>query len=313
MEKIKKTIGMLLDIANLNGEHQGSLTPWLIVLAGGLSPTLVYVYFQLFLFVPIWLFAPANVFLLIRLIMIFPGREKHRVNIFKRQLNSKYMATADMLNTKVIHEDGCIEYVSGKVMYLVACYNGTIDNEEAHSVQLHKFINSLTSGYDYDIYILNMNDSPALRNLYNRVHTFNRNISARNFIQMIDHNIKLTNDTSKVLCTIYAIRGNRSDWKAIRSQVDNVLGSTTSRCYKIAIRIEDSEAINEVFNRDSDSVINIDELTRHKYVTEEYHGSKVIAYDLPEDQIVIQGQDADKPVIPVQTKSTFHVQFKEDS
>ena len=104
--KEQPTIGMLLDIVNLYGEHEGRLAPWMYVLCIGLAPTILYVYFSLFLVIPIWLFAPANIFLIIRLIMKFPGREKTRVEIFKRQLNNKYVPAADLMNIKVIHPDG---------------------------------------------------------------------------------------------------------------------------------------------------------------------------------------------------------------
>ena len=52
---------------------------------------------------------------------------------------------------------------------------------------------------------------------------------------------------------------------------------------------------------------------RKKYATEEYDTNKVLAYDLPEDQVIIQGKANQNPVIPEQTKRGFHIQYKEDS
>ena len=243
--------------------------------------------------------------------MIFPGREKYRVKIFRRQLNDEYMDSANMMNIKVIHPDGCIEYLSGNIMYLVSCFNGTIDNEINSTIQLRKLLESMTAGYAYDTYIHNINDSQSLRDYYNKVNKFSHNQSASNFIQMIDHNIKLTNDGSVVLQTLYAIRGTKSDWKNIKQQIDTTLNSRVARRYKSIYRVSDPDEINAILNRDTDTIIDISALMRKKYATSEYSTSKVLAYDLPDDKVIIQGEENQNPVIPEQTPQSFHVVYKE--
>lgn len=310
-EKEVQKIGMLLDIANLYGEHEGRLAPWLYALGLGLGPTLVYVYLQLFLVIPFWLWVPINVFWFLRMIMIFPGREKHRVRIFKRQLNDEYMESANLMNIKVIHPDGCIEYINGQIMYLVSCFNGTIDNDVNSTIQLRKMLESMTTGYAYDIYIHNINDSQSLRDYYNKVNKFAHNQSASNFIHMIDHSIKITNEGSMVLQTIYAIRGTKSDWKNIKSQIDSTLNSRVSRRYKNVYRVSDPDEISAIFNRNTDTIIDISALMRKKYATSEYATSKVLAYDLPDDKVIVQGEENQNPVLPEQTPQSFHVVYKE--
>lgn len=310
-EKEVQKIGMLLDIANLYGQHEGRLAPWMYALCIGLGPTLVYAYLQLWFVIPIWLWAPINVFWFIRMIMIFPGREKHRIKIFKRQLNDEYMESANLMNIKVIHPDGCIEYLSGTIMYLVSCFNGTIDNEVTSTVQLRKMLESMTNGFAYDVYIHNINDSQALRDYYNKVNKFDHNQSASNFINMIDHSIKLTNKSSMVLQTIYAIRGTKSDWKTIKQQIDSTLQSRVARRYKNAYRVSDPDEISAIFNRNTDTIINISALMRKKYATAEYATSKVLAYDLPDDKVIVQGEENQNPVLPEQTASSFHVVYKD--
>lgn len=312
-EKEKPVIGMLLDIVNLYAEHEGRLAPWMYVLCFGLGPVIIYVYFSLWLVIPVWLFAIADVYLIIRLIMKFPGREKHRIEIYKRQLNDKYVPAADLMNVKVIHPDGCIEFVNGTILYLVNTFNGTVDNEVQRSIQLRKLLDMMTLNREYDIYVVNVNDSQTLRDYYNKVNTFQRNTSAKNFIKMIDHTIKLTKETSMVQCTIFAIRGNKSEWKDIKHQIDTAVESRVARCYKTIYRVKDPEEIGAIFNRDCDSVVNIEELMRKKYATEEYASSKVLAYDLPDNQVIIQGKGNQNPVIPEQTKHSFHQVYKESS
>lgn len=311
-EKERPVIGMLLDIVNLYGEHEGRMAPWIYVLCIGLAPTLIYVYFALWNVIPLAIFVPLNVFLIIRLIMKFPGREKYRVEIYKRQLNDKYVPAADLMNIKMIHPDGCIEYINGNIMYIVNTFNGTVDDEVQRSVQLRKLIDMMTLNREYDIHIMNVNDSQTLRDYYTKVNAFDRNVSARNFIKMIDHTIKLTNNTSMVQSTIFCIRGRKSDWKDIKHQIDTAIGSRLARCYKTIYRVTEPDEINAIFNRDCDSVINIEELMRKKYATEEYASSKVLAYDLPDDQIIIQGKGNENPVLPETPKKSFHVQYKGD-
>lgn len=310
-EKEKPTIGMLLDIDHLYGEHEGRLAPWIWALALPGIPLLFYVYLGAFEVIPVWLFAPFCVFLLIRGIMLFPGRESYRMEVFRRQLHDEYTSTATLMNIKTIHPDGCIEYINGRIMYIVCCFNGTTDDEVARSVQLRKLLDSMFGDYEVDTYIHNLTDSPALRDYYNNVSAFEHNISAKNFISMIDHTLTITEDTSVVQCTIYCIKGTRSDWKQIKSQIDIAVGSRSARCYKNIYRVEEPDAINAILNRNIDSVINITELLRRKYATQNYDTSKVLAYDLPDDKEIIQGKASIKPVIPKQTKHSFHVQYKE--
>lgn len=305
-------IGMLLDVGQLYGEHEGRLGPWMCALAMGAAPILLFVYFNLFQIIPLWIAIPVFIFIAIRAVMIFPGREGYRVELFKKQILSDYMSTADLLNIKTIHPDGCIEYLNGKIQYLVVCFNRTTEDTVRRSVQIKKLLLTMMNDCEFDIYIHNINDSPALRNYYKKVSNFNKNEAAKNFVQMIDHMITLTENTSNVQCTIFAIKGSRSDWKNIRTSIDTACSSKVARCYKSISRVNDPDVINEVLNRDVDSVINISELLRHKYATKDYATSKVIAYDLPEDQEIIQGKAAVNPVIK-STKSTgFHTKYKGD-
>lgn len=311
-EKVKATIGMLLDIENLHGENEGRLAPVLITLGLCGTPILFYVYFSWFLFIPIYLFAILWIIYSIRVIMIVPGDERSRVKHYKKQLLDDYTNTASYMNIKTIHPDGCIEYVSGKIAYLVCCFNGTSEDEVQRSVQLRKLLENMFGEFDYDTYLLNINEAPALREYYNKVSHFQRNDSAKNFIGIIDHSIKLTAESSLVQATVYAIKGYRGDWKVIKNQIDTSLGSRVARCYKNVTRVSDPDVINELLNRDIDSIVNISDLLRKKYTTQNYDTSKVLAYDLPEDSEIILGASSQNPVIPKAPKHSFHQVFKED-
>lgn len=308
----RATIGMLLDIEHLYGQHEGRTSPVLLTLMLILSPILLYIYFGAYMFIPIWLFSIVWVFFAIRIIMIIPGRESARVAAYKRQLNDTYMSTADLLNVKTIHEDGCIEYVNGRICYLVSCFNGTSDDKVQRSIRLRKMLESMIGDYEFDTYIYNVNDVPALRAYYDKVSNFERNESASNFVKMIDHNIELTSDTSTVQCTVYAVKGFRSDWKIIKSQIDSTLSSRLINCYKHVSILSEVNAVNEILNRDIDSIINIPELLRRKYSTGQYGSSKVLMYDLPDDMELSYGRSAMVTVVEdVAPTKSFHVSYKE--
>ena len=311
-EKESETIGMLLDIEHLYGEHEGRLGPFLLTICLSLLPILLYVYTGAFTRVPLFIFIPFEIFITMRVIMLIPGRERHRVELYKKQLNDDYMNTADLLYIKTVHPDGCVEFIDGKIQYYVCCFNGTSENDVQRSIQLSKFLDSLTGDFEYDTYIHNITDSPALYDYYNRVSNFDKNISAKNFISIIDHNIELTENMSIVQCTIYAIKGYRSDWKQIKSQIESTLSSRVSRCYKKVYRVSEPDEINMILNRNVDSVINITDLLRRKYANQRYDTSKVLAYDLPEDKEIIQGKSNKTPVIvDVAPKKSFHISYEE--
>lgn len=307
------TIGMLLDIENLYGEHQGRLAPFLTSALLIAAPPMFYVYSSAFLFFPIWLFIlvmlPYSIFIL----MLIPGRMMYRVAQFRKTLENQYQSTANLMNIKTIHPDGCVEYLNGKICYMVVCYNGTVDDQMYHSIDLRKLIDSMIGDYECDTYIHNVTEAPELRNYYDKVANFDKNISARNFINIIDHNIELTEDTSLVQATIYCIKGSRSDWKDIKTHIDMMLNSNVARAYKTIYRVRNEATINAIINRDIDSVINVNELLRRKYANHVYDTSKVLAYDLPDDKVIIQGQGAAVRIVDDEAPvGAFHQKYGEN-
>lgn len=305
-------ISMLLDIEHVYGQHSSRLTPILISLCIIAAPVLFYVYFALWTYIPLWLFIPIEIIIAIRTIMKIQGRENYRVEMFRRRLHDKYESTASFMNIKTIHPDGCVEYVNGTIMYIVVCFNGTTADEVQRSIQLRKFLVTLLGDYVFDVYLHNITDSPALFDYYKKAVAFNRNEAAKNFVKIIDYSRDLTTDNSMVQATIYCVKGKRNEWKDIKKQIDITVNSRNAKVYKTIFRLSDSEAINEILNRNVDSIVNIQELLRNKYKTGDYSTSRVLAYDLPDDKEIIQGKSAAKSVLPEQTKQSFHIKYSEE-
>ncbi len=310
-EKTKPTIGMLLDIEHIYGQHESRIGPIITSLCIAGIPPCLYVYFGWFNYIPIWIAIPIEIFIIIRVIMMIQGRESYRLKMYKRQLFDEFTSTSKYMNIKTIHDDGLIEYLNGNVSYLVCCFNGSNSNPVQHSVSVRKFLTSLIGDYNFDIYIHNINTTPELREYYKKVSQFNRNSSATNFIKIIDYNLQLVQDNSLVQCTIYALKGRRSDWKDMKKQIDTACHSQIARVYKTCFRVDDPYVVSDIIDRNIDSTMNIQELLRSKYATGNYDTSKVIIYDLPEDKEVIQGKRRKKPVLKEPPKNSFHQVYKE--
>lgn len=309
----KPTIAMLLDIEHLHGGHEGRLAPILATLIAATFPTLVYIYLGATTFMPLWIFVPIAIFILLEVLLLGPGQQKKRVEMFRQQLKDNYASASRMMNIKAVHPDGCIEYTNNKICYLVCCFNGTSTDDIQRSVQVRKLLESMFGEYDFDIHIHNVDDSPELYKYYEKVSSFDKNVAARNFISMIDHTINLTESTSVVQCTIFCIKARRGDWMTLRKQIDLALTSTAARCYKTIYRVDDEDAINAIVNRNIDGVVKFDELIRHKHANQRYGSSKVLAYDLPEGKEIVHGIGAEVKVInDIAPTRRLHVKMEEE-
>ena len=138
------------DIEHLYGEHEGRMGPLLTSLLLSAAPILLYIYFGLYFTIPIPLFAVVETIFTARVFMILMGRERYRVQLYRKQLNDDYISTASMLNIKTIHPDGCIEYLSGRVAYLVCCFNGTAEDDIQRSIQLRKFLETMLGDFEFE-------------------------------------------------------------------------------------------------------------------------------------------------------------------
>lgn len=310
MEKEHYTIGMLLDIEHLYGEHEGRLGPILMTLLLCLAAPMFYMYFGLFEYIPVWLFAPVAIALAIYIILLIPGRQPYRLKMYRRRLHDEYTTSADMMRIRQIREDGLVEYPGDKIFYAVCCYNGTVENELQRTKELRKFLNALVGDYVFDTYILNINSTEMLRQYYSKTHKFGKNDAGRNFVRIIDNTVELTSLESKVQCTVYCVHATLSEWKMLRTQIDSAIQSPAAKCFKLVYRINNPDDLQEIIDMDTDTNVNIDDLLRRRYQTGDYGASRVVAYD-PSEEIVIQDKLDSVPDKQSKASSSFYVKYKE--
>jgi len=232
MDKERHTIGMLLDIEHLYGEHEGRLAPILTTILLCLAAPLFYVYFGAFEIIPVWLFAPVAIIIAIYVILLIPGRQNYRLRMYRRRLHDEYMASADLVRIRRIREDGLTEFPNSKICYAVCCYNGTVEDDLTRTKELRKFLNALLGEYQFDTYILNVNTTEPLRQYYAKTHMFGKNDAGRNFVRIIDNTVNMTSAESKVQCTVYIIYAPLSEWKMLKTQIDSAISSPSAKCFK---------------------------------------------------------------------------------
>lgn len=277
-----ETINMLLDVDNFYGEHEGRLGPILIFLAIAAAPPLLWVY--LGYPVPAWLFGPVYVVFVVRAAMITIGREKDRLDHFRKQLNDEYSSIYSMLGVSTVHENGCIEYLNGRVGFILVAYNGTVQDNAARSRMLKDFISLFGADFDIDVYVQNINETKALESRYKGVKLFVEPEAAKDFIDIIDYNRKIVYSSSLMTRTVFLVKGRKSAWKEIRDNLETAVHSMSARAYK-SVMVADKKLVDDIFSRDVGTLINIEEMLRKKYATHNYYGSKVLYYDQPEQVV----------------------------
>lgn len=297
-----KYIAELLDIEHYYGVSEGRLMPTIIFLFVGLAPAFVYLYYSLYLYIPLFISLPLWLIWLIRSAMIIIGREKERINQFKERLLDKFQSISRIIRVKTIHPDGCVEMLSGVVKYYVVCYNKTIDSIIDQSVQLRQFQESLIGKYDFDIIVQNLTSIDAIEDRYDTLDFKGNTSIAEDFIEIIDYNRNIVNKSSKLTRTVYVIRGTKSEWKNIKSQIESTLNSEAVKSYKTAYVLTDRLEIEKLMSRDINGDIDIDKLTVEKYKTNDFHGNKVNYYD----ELVEDNNKETEDVV-----NSFHVRWED--
>lgn len=281
MSAPEKTI-MLLDIDHFYGESEGRLGPTLKFLIIGLGPILVWVYTGFLL--PVWLFWPLEVIWLVRVGLITLGREKERLAQYRRQLNDDYSSSEELLRIKTVHDDGCVEYVNGRVTYFMVATNGTSYDTIARSKMIREFLTQFSNQFDIDIYAQNITELKSLEDRYSNVKLFTDEEAAKDFIDIIDHNRSVVYSGSRLVRLVIAVKASRSYWTEVRDTCKQACYSAAAKAFK-NIHLASREEVLEIINTDVRTYVDVDGILQKKYATHNYFGSRVLYFgDKPEDK-----------------------------
>lgn len=277
------TINMLLDIEKFSGEHSGRMMPIIIFLVLAGLPPLIVVYYFIGRINISWFILPYIIYVA-RLAMIILGKERLRVENYKRQLHDVYSSTYDLFNIKTIHDDGCIEYTNGTVAYCFVGSNGDSMDEIVRAQIVRRFLVDLNREFTTDIYVQNISNSIDLSNRYDGVKLFNDGEVAKDFISLIDHNRELIYNKSLISRVVFVVKGRRKDFKLMKESIETTSSSSEAKIFK-TLELADKDLARSIISRDIDTYIDYEEIVQKKYRTGQYLDSEVIGYDLVEKEV----------------------------
>lgn len=270
-----------LDVDNYAGDYEGQTSEWIKALGFGLGP-LIFAPFLL-QFLPIWLILIAEILWFIVVLAFTVGNHRERLRLYKKQLDSKYASLYELLRVKRVRDTGCIEYVNGRICYMIVGKFLAKGDEEERSRAFERFFSAIHQfNVDSDFYIENVVATDEMARRYKLVNRL-KDINARNIlVENLDYNIKLSTRKSKLYRPIYIIKGPRYKHKEILGAVKAAIGSNAARAFKEIRLITEEGEVNKIFSEDLKTDIDFQELTENKYADDHYQGCKVIGYDMQE-------------------------------
>lgn len=283
-----KYINPLLDIEKYTGENSGRMGPTIItilLIAGGLVG---YLYF-LWGILPLKIFIPIYTVYVIRVLMLIPGEEHKRLKHFKVQVYDAYSSVDDIMDIKNIYSDGAIEYTNSHIAYLLVATNGESTNAVERAKDIKALLRNLASQYTIDIYIQNLSEDTTITDSYKNISLFNDEDVASDFLDIIDYNCKYIKEEGLVCQVVYKIQCRKSDYKAMRADIEATLNSDESKVFR-SIEVANREKVEQILNLDIDTFIDFRAIQVSKYATGNYYKSKVVKYNYHE---VIEEKETD--------------------
>lgn len=286
-KKEKMTINVLANIDSYFGEHQGRLGPVILFLCISAAPLLLYI--MLFIgIIPFKFILIFEVPFVIRMALRILGKEEEKLKIYINSREDVYATADDLLRISHIQEDGLIEYMNGKIAYIVSAFTSTYFNDDELSIDLEAFI-ELFGKYEYDIYChlvvdeFRLQDRLELMNVYEDKEMLQERI---NFYMLQD---KYCSEHSKLYRINFLVKASKYDWKQLRSTLDSAVKSAAVNVFKQCYICDKLQA-QDVMSRDLCLFIDIADMMKKKYKNENYYGSKVLYYgeDVPEELRVKQ-------------------------
>lgn len=290
----KPKIQMLLDIENIFGESTRGLGKFVVTLLLAAVPILLIAYTTLYLFIPWQILVVICVIWIARVFMIVLGDERLRLKTFKRLRDDAFSLTDDMVRIRVIHPQGCVEYVNGAVAFFIVTYNDSSKDAVRKSQQIDRFINLAVGKHPFDIYVQNITDTDQLDSRYGNVTLFSDTEAAEAFMEIIDFNRAAVGSSSTLTRNIICVRGSKYQWKEIFNDIETAIHSESARVFRSCYLATDREEIENIISRDIDGNIDLDELLQKKYYTGNKHNSKVISYNYKDKQVIEETVDKEE-------------------
>lgn len=275
MVEDKDTINMLAPIDNIFGTHEGRLGPVLKFLIVSIMPFLVYVFYLQFI-MPFKLMIVIEVLWTARMALYILGNEPEKYKRYIIAKKDKYADAYSLITISHQYDNCLVEYQNGRMGVLLVGYVSSYFDDDVFANDFEKFLDQL-SEWDVDIYLhmhVNefslQNESEQLRVYSDKEFMSERMGIYREQDSYVEKNSKLYKYSFMCKCSQY-------DWKKLLESANNIVESSVAKVFQ-DLHIANKEEFSSVASRDLGTHLSIESMLRHKYVNDEYDGSKVLWY-----------------------------------
>lgn len=277
----KAKINVLLNVDNFTGESTGRMAPMLIFMAVTAAPFLLWMMISSIL--PFKIFIIFEILWGVRWALFILGKENKRLAIHRNNKRNVYDNAKKLIRTTHIYDDGLIEYMSGKVGYIISAQPKDYLNDAKFTYDLEQFLKQL-DGYEFDVYLHNIVDEDRLEDSFESLTVYKDKEVIRDRIEMLTINDEVARNTTAGYRFNLLVKSSKYSWKRLKEKVESVVKSDYAKMFNY-IYVCDKHQVSDVASRDIRIWIDLHRMLTQKYENEEYFGSSVLFYgdDVPEE------------------------------
>lgn len=282
----KEKINMLMNINNYFGEHQGRLAPILMFLLATAAPFLLYTV-TISRFVKLRYMLIFEVFWAIRMALFFLGHENQKLAQYKKDAgydigneekedNNVYESANDLVRVSNVSDDGLIEYVDGRIAYIVSGYLMSYMDDVPCTQDFEVFIRQFR-GYDYDIFCQMVADEYRLQDSLEKMRVYKDRDVMYERMQFYQCQDEFCKKNTKLYRICIVIKASKYDWKILRDKLRALVASEYANVF-FSVELCDKRGVNDVMSRDICANIDLYKMLVEKYKNDEFYESEVLFY-----------------------------------
>lgn len=271
----KECINMLAPIDNIFGTHEGRLGPVLKFLIVSAGPFIIYV-FALQLFIPFKVMLVVETIWTARMALYILGKEPEK---YKRYITAKKDKYQDAYSLNCIahrYDNKLIEYQNGRMMLMVVGYVASYNDDDVFANDMQSFLEQL-SVFDTDIYLHLFVNEFQLQQESERLRVYSDKKFMAERMKMYMEQDEYASTHSSLYRYTFCCKCNSYDWKRMLEHVNNLLESEDAKVF-YEVYLADKDEASSVCSRDLGTHLSIEDMLKHKYINEDYDGSKALWY-----------------------------------
>lgn len=301
----KETINMLAPIDNIFGTHEGRLGPVLKFLIVSIIPILIYIFFLQFI-VPFKLVVFIEVLWTARMALYILGKEPEKYARYKVAKDDKYADAYSLIKIAHQYENCMIEYQNGKMAVLLTGFTATYFDDNVFANDLEKFLEQLND-FEVDTYCHMFVNEFSLQNNSEELKVYTDKDFMAERMNIYKEQDDYVEKRSKLYRYSFMVKASQYDWKKLIIAMNNLIESSVSNVFQ-DLHIASRDEFSDIASRDLGTYLSIEDMLRHKYINDEYDGSRVLWYGdkVPKEYCVKEEVD------DVSKRRVMYVDIEED-